>query len=176
MQAELSRSVVCVFHDVAGFERALDALLKAGFEAGEISILGSHQDIVDHFGRVPRPEEMTDAPGTPRESLETEAALHKAIDFISDALALVSEVGAAAAAYAVGGPVGVAAGSADLTDRTVEKILSGYVDDNYRERFEANVRDGGLICWVRASDDAAAIEAARVLAGAGGSHVHETGT
>ena len=168
-----NRSVVCVFHKVSEFERALDRLLQADFDAADVSVLGSHDQIVEHFGRVPRPDELIDSPDTPRETLETEVALHKAIDYLSDALALISQAGAAAAAYAVGGPVGVAAGSADLTDRTVEDILSGYVDDNYRERFEENIRDGGLICWVRAPTDAAAVKAATILAQAGGTDLHE---
>ena len=61
MQAQNKRCVVGIFREVAAFERALDGLLKAGFEASTISVLGNHQAIVDHFGRVPRPDEMTDA-------------------------------------------------------------------------------------------------------------------
>ncbi len=174
MKSKTNRSVVCVFHQVAGFERALDGLLQAGFDPSEISILGSHDEIVEHFGRVPRPDEMTDSPDTPRDTLETEAALHKAIDYLSDGLALISEVAAAAAAYAVGGPVGVAVGAAAKTDSTVENVLSGFVDDNYRDRFEENISDGGIICWVQVADNGAAVKAAKVLAEAGGSHVHET--
>ena len=174
MQAENKRSVVGIFREVAAFERALDGLLKAGFDASTISVLGNHQAIVDHFGRVPRPDEMTDAADTPREALDTEVALHKAIDFIAGTLALISEVGAAAAAYAVGGPIGVAAGSADLTNTTVDGVLSGYVDGSYHDRFEESVRDGGIICWVHTADDDAVAAASQVLAAAGGEHIHET--
>ncbi len=174
MQVENKRSVAGIFRDVAAFERSLDGLLKAGFDASTISVLGSHQAIVDHFGWVPRLKEMADSPDTPREALDTEVALHKAIDFIAGTLALISEVGAAAAAYAVGGPVGVAAGSADLIDTTVDSVLSGYVDDSYRERFEQNVRDGGMICWVHTPRDDAVAAASQVLAAAGGKYIHET--
>ncbi|NNE83032.1 MAG: hypothetical protein HKN28_03580 [Alphaproteobacteria bacterium] len=146
MQQESKRTVVCIFQKVVDFERALDGLLKAGFDAREISVLGSHQAIIDQFGRIPRPDEMTDSPETPRKTLETEVALHKAIDYISDALALISEVGTAVAAYAIGGPVGVAVGSANMTDTTVEDVLSGFIDDRYRHRFEQNIRGGGMIC------------------------------
>ena len=169
------RHVVCVFHEVTSFERALDSLSKAGFDASAISVLGSHQAILDHFGRLPGLDELTDAPDTPREALDTEVAVHKAIEFIAGTLALISEVGAAAAAYAVGGPVGVAAGSADLTDRTVESVLSGYVDDSYRGRFEQNVRDGGLICWVQTPDADIAAAASEILREAGGQQIHESG-
>jgi len=176
MQAASPRSVVGSFREVAAFERALDGLLKAGFDASAISVLGTHQAIVDHFGRLPRLDELIDAPDTPRDALDTEVALHRAIDFIAGTLALISEVGAAAAAYAVGGPVGVAAGSAGLTDTTVDNVLSGYVDDSYRERFEQNVRDGGMICWVHAPSDEAVAAASQVLDAAGGNYIHETET
>ncbi len=174
MQVENKRSVVGVFREVVAIERALDGLLKAGFDGSTISVLGSHQAIIDHFGLIPPLNEMTDAPDTPREALDTEVALHRAINFIAGTLSLISEVGAAAAAYAVGGPVGVAAGSADLTDATVESVLSRYVDNSYRERFEQNVRDGGMICWVHTLDDAAVAVASQLLSAAGGQHVHET--
>ena len=174
MQTENSQYVVGVFREVAAFEHALDGLLKAGFEAPAISVLGSHEEIIDQFGRIPRPDELADDPNTPRESLETESALHKAVDFIAGTLAVISEVGAAAAAYAIGGPVGVAAASADLTDTTVDDVLSELIDDHYRENFEENLRDGGMICWVLTPDDKAAVAAARVLALAGGRHIHET--
>lgn len=174
MQAENKRSVVGIFRAVAAFEHALDGLLKAGFEPSTISVLGNHQAIVDHFGQVPRLDKMADAADTPREALDTEVALHKAIDFIAGTLALISEVGVAAAAYAVGGPIGVAAGSADRVDTTVDSVLSGYVDNSYHKRFEQNVRDGGMICWVHTPDDAAVAAASQVLAVAGGEHIHET--
>lgn len=174
MQTQNGQSVVGVFREVAAFERALDGLLNAGFEASAISVLGSHQEIIEQFGRIPRPDEMADNPNTPRESLETESALHKAVDFIAGTLALISEVGAAAAAYAIGGPVGVAAASADLTDATIDNVLSEFVDDHYREQFEENLRDGGMICWVQTPDDTTAVAAARILALAGGHHIHET--
>ena len=174
MQTINKRSVVGVFRDVVAFERALDGLLKAGFEPSAISVLGNHDAIVDHFGQIPRIDELADAADTPREAMDTEVALHKAADFIAGTLALIGEIGVATAAYAVGGPVGVAAGTADLTDTTVDGVLSGYVDNSYRERFAQNVRDGGTICWVHASDDAAVAAAAQILAVAGGAHIHET--
>jgi hypothetical protein len=175
MSPQHIRNIVCVFHEVTRFEQALDNLLKAGIDASAISVLGSHQAILDHFGRVPQPDEMADAPDTPREALDTEVSLHKAIDFIAGTLALISEVGAAAAAYAVGGPIGVAAGSSDLTDMTVDGVLSGFVDHSYRDRFVQNIRDGGAICWVQTSDNDTAATASKVLRDAGGQQIHEIG-
>lgn len=174
MEAENEQNVVGIFRDVAAFERALDGLLKAGFDASEISVMGSHQEIVDHFGRTPWLDEMIRDPDTPRETLDSEITLHKAIDFIAGTLALISGVGIAAAAYVVGGPVGVAASSADLTDTTVDSVLSRYVDDSYREKFEENILNGGMICWVLTPDDEAAVTAVRIMSSAGAIHIHGT--
>lgn len=174
MQATPQTNIVCTFHDVAGFEQALRGLLKAGFDAGAISVLGSHDAIVEHFGRVPQPEELADAPDTPREALDTERAVRKAVEFIAETLALVTEVGTAAAAYAVGGPVGVAAGSADMAELNVENVLSRFVDSGYHERFEQNVRDGGLICWVHTTGKRSIGKARKALEAAGGTQIHQT--
>jgi hypothetical protein len=172
MQEESRQTVVGIFHEVPAFERALDELLKAGFDASAISVLGSHKALLDHFGKIPPPTDIADAPDAPRDPLDTEVALHRAIDFIAGTFAIISEVGVAAAAYAVGGPVGVAAGSATVADTTVDSVLSNYVDDSYRSRFEENIRDGGVICWVEASTAHAAAKASQVLTAAGGEHVH----
>lgn len=173
MASEQSAVVVGLFHDVAAFKRALDGLLKMGFDPSAVSVLGSHRAIVDHFGKVPPIGDIADAADTPREALDTEVTLRRAIDWIAGTLALISEVGAAAAAYAVGGPIGIAATSADLTDNTVEDLLSGYVDSTYRDRFEENVRHhGGLVCWVHVQDEEAVDTASDVLTAAGGSDVH----
>ncbi len=167
-------TVVGIFHDVDAFERALEGLLAAGFGAAAISVLGTHDAIVDRFGEVPDADAMADSRETPRESLDVETTLDGVIEFISGSLAIVSEVGAAAAAYAVGGPVGIAATAADATERSVDGLLSDYVDGSYRERFEENLRDGGLICWVHARTAEESARATEVLSGAGGAHVHAT--
>lgn len=173
MPEQSKRNVAGVFHEIVAFERVLDTLLEEGFDASEVSILGSHEAILKHFGRLPDISELTDARDTPREALRNEAALHKAIDYIANTLALISEVGVAAAAYAVGGPVGVAAISADVTDTTIDSVLSGYIDDKYRDRFEQNIRDGGVICWVRTPENDDVAAATRIMTAAGGQHIHE---
>jgi hypothetical protein len=174
MTTAANSTVVGVFHDIEAFESALQGLLAAGFGAAAISVLGTHDAIVDRFGEVPDVDAMADSPQTPREALDVETTLDGVIDFIAGTLAVVTEVGAAAAAYAVGGPVGVAAGAADATGRSVDSLLSDYVDDSYRERFEENLRDGGLVCWVHTQTAEESARATGVLSGAGGAYVHAT--
>lgn len=177
MAAETSDSgrdtfVVGIFHDAAAFERALEALIGAGVDRARISILAAHDVVRDHFGDVPEADRMADRPDTPREDLDAQGALKSAIGFIAETAAVVGEIGAAAVAYAVGGPVGVASATSNIVDRNVRDMMAGYVDRQYHARFERSVRDGGVICWVHALRTGEAAEIIDLLTANGGAHVH----
>jgi len=165
--------VVGVFHDADAFVKTLGALLRADFDRAAISILADHGAVRDHFGRIPDPAEMADRADTPREDLDTEGALHKAIRFIAETAAIIGEIGAAGAALAVGGPIGAATAAATTTDASVGDVFSRYVDGRYRSRFEASVRDGGVVCWVHVRNPKERDAAAARLSSGGGKDVHE---
>lgn len=164
--------VVGVFASTADFSSAIEKLGATGFEPTDISILGNHEDIVDHFGTVPTAAEMTDRADTPRETLESHESVRGIIDFLSETMAVIAEVGSAAAAFAVGGPIGVATGAAAETEDNLGGLLDRLADEHWRRRLEQSVSDGGLICWVRARDEDAAGRAEGVLKEAGGDHIH----
>ena len=167
------RHLVAVFHTVADFKGALRDLLKAGFDRARISILAEHGAVADHFGgRVPSADALADRPDTPRTDLDEEGALDSAIRFIAETVSAISTIGAAGLAYAVGGPVGVAAATADETESGLEGLLARSVDRAMTKRFEQSLADGGLVCWVHAMDDAEADAARDILTAHRGSHVH----
>lgn len=166
-------SIVAVFHNTDAFVGALRALLEAGFDRAAISVLASHDAVKDHFGSIPEAETLADRPDTPREDLDPEGGLRAAIRFIAETVAVIGEIGVAGMAYAVGGPVGVAAGAASTADSTVTDVMSRFVEDQYRARFDQSVRDGGVICWVEALDAEAARKAHDILTASGGDHVHK---
>jgi hypothetical protein len=166
------RSVTAIFHNADAFTKALGALLKAGFDRAAISVLADHDAVKDHFGRIPDAGELADRPDTPREDLDTEGALHRAIHFIAETAAIIGEIGVAGAAFAVGGPVGVASGAATATDLELNDVFTRYVDRRYRDRFAESVRDGGVVCWVHVKDNAARGRAQATLEASGGEHVH----
>jgi len=171
-EAAAARSVTAIFHDAHAFTAALGALLDAGFDRSAISVLADHDAVMDHFGRMPEPGEMADRADTPREDLDTEGALHRAIRFIAETAAIVGEIGVAGAAFAVGGPVGAASGAATATDLSLGDVFGRYIDRRYRERFEESVRDGGVVCWVHVRGDAEREAATAALMKSGGEHVH----
>lgn len=167
------RTVAAVFDDALAFRRALRALLDAGFDRAAISVLAEHGIVSDHFGgRIPEAAELADRPDTPREDLDSEGALSAAIHFIAESISTIGTVGAAGLAYAVGGPVGIAAATANKTESGIEGLLTRNVGEAVIRRYEESVRDGGIVCWVHARDAAEAKAASATLAAEGGSHVH----
>ncbi len=165
--------VAAIFHDLDAFRQALSALLAAGIEPANISVLGEHQAVLDHFGGiVPDAKDLADHLDVPRETLDQERAVAQAIRLIGEGLSIIGTIGAAGLAYAVGGPVGVAVGAGAATETKVDDILLNYVDRSYSERFEQSIRDGGLVCWVHARNGQEADTAGGILSGNGGTEVH----
>ena len=168
------RYVAGVFRDADEFKAALADLLARGFDRAVVSVLADHATLRDHFdGAIPAAEELALRPDTPREDLDTKGAVDAAIRVLAEGLSILGVIGAAGAAYAVGGPVGVAAGAGAATEATLEGALSRTVDASYTERYQASVRDGGVVCWVHAYSAVEAHAAREILAAHGGEHVHE---
>lgn len=166
--------VVGVFESVDGFSRALEELVAGGYRRSDISILGDHQSIIDHFGTMPDVDELADRMDTPRDSLESHETLGEMIGFLSDSMAVIAQIGTAAAAFAVGGPIGVSTGAAAETEENLGGFLERISDEHWRHRLERSAQDGGIICWVRADNSDAAEKAEKILADAGGGHIHRT--
>ena len=165
--------VVGVFHDADAFVEALGELLERGFDRAAVSVLADRGAVADHFGRIPEAEAMIDRADTPREDLDTEGALHAAIRFIAETVAVIGGIGAAGIAYAVGGPVGVASGASTVTDLTMNDVMARYVDGRFHARFGQSVRDGGVVCWVHVRNAREANKAEAALNARGGEHVHQ---
>ncbi len=166
--------VVGVFDNVNAFIEAMEKLVEAGHRRNDISILGNHQAILDHFGTLPGVEELADRMDTPRESLEVHDSVRDVIDFLSDSMAVIAQIGTAAAAFAVGGPIGVSTGAAAETDENLGGFLGRISDEHWRHRLEQSARDGGIVCWVRADSGTTAGNAEKTLKAAGASHIHRT--
>jgi hypothetical protein len=165
--------LTAIFDDAGRFRDVLHALLAAGFDESDVSILAPHEALADHFdNRIPAPERLAERPDTPREDLAPETAVAAAAHAIAEGLSMIGTVGAAGMAYAVGGPVGVATMTSAAVESSVEGVLQGFVDESYSGRFEQNLADGGLVVWVRVRDDARAKAARTVLAEHGGAHIH----
>jgi hypothetical protein len=165
--------LTAVFAEVAPFRKVLRALVGAGFDQTDVSVLAPHQAVADHFdGIVPAPPQLADRPDTPRRDLEPESTVEAVVHAIAEGLSVIGALGAAGAAYAVGGPVGVASGAGAAVETSVEEVLDRFVEDGLARRFKENLADGGLVVWVRVRDREAAERARDLLAKHGGSEIH----
>ena len=173
-QPAAAHRVAGIFRDLGQFEAAVAALREAGFQESQISVLGSAAALHEEYGRhVPPVEALADSPDAPRETIETESALKQIMYFLGETAATISLLAVAGAAFFVGGPIGVASQASDRTDLSIEASLDGFIDDAYAVRFKQNLTEGGLVCWVDATDAEATIVAVKTLEAAGGDHVHE---
>lgn len=167
------RYVAVVFLELAAFRSALDSLVEGGFDPAGISVLGDYDAVQDHFGgRIPEASEIADRPDAPRESLDTQSSVHRALNVIGETLAAIGLLGASAAAFAVGGPVGVAVGVGADTEATVEGTLERFVEKNLSARYKESLGTGGLVAWVHVYSQDEQEKAEKILKEAGGHHVH----
>jgi len=173
MAAQTGSTIVATFKSSKPFLTALETLLDNGVGSDQISVLSDHDTISDRFGFVPPTVELAERADTPRESLDARSSVDHAIDLISETVAVLTAIGTATAALAVGGPVGVATGAAAATQLSVDEILSEHIDEEWREQLQQSVQDGGIILWIHTNNDEDKAKAEAILQATGGQHVHE---
>jgi hypothetical protein len=147
--------MVGLFADRETFERAVEALLGAGFERADLSVLASHESL-----------EAAGRPGKPwREAM----------------LAMVGELKyegplvASGAIFLAGGPVaatiaaviGAAVGGVAAKDVLEEVTAKPHTED-----FARSLAAGSVILWVRAIDEDREAQARALLEAAGARNVH----
>lgn len=165
------------FGSVPTFQQAIRDLIGAGIAVERISVLGRHDEVTHNFkGIVPDPDTLMDSPDTPREPYVLHEAVRNAIHILAESIATIGMIAMAGASYAVGGPVGAAAVSADNAEVKVESLLDDFVDRADVANFRRTLEDGGLICWVECATETELTEAMGILRNSGGSHVHPVET
>jgi hypothetical protein len=162
-QPETTREVVGILGDRAQFEKAVEALLDAGFARTDISVLASHESL---DASVPA----------------AAGAEHGLVEAVGDTLrAMVGELkfagplGAAGIAILFGGPAVAAAGAviaAGVGGLALKEVLSEALGQPHAEHFERAVEAGGIILWVYVESAAREQEAKAILAANGGSNIH----
>ena len=149
------REVVALFSTRAGFDRAVETLLAAGFDRADLSILASHTSL-----------EAADPKGQPRDEALTGlvGALKYAFPLTTAGLiALVAgPIEAALAAIVAAGVGGVA-----IKDY-LDELTSHPKPDEFARALEA----GGIILWVRVATAEQEREALALLDREGGENVH----
>ncbi|MCI2398840.1 hypothetical protein [Aliiroseovarius subalbicans] len=147
---------VGVFDSVKSMQGAMYDLMMAGFSRYDISVLGSEEAMIEKLGSAfLRPEELEDNPDAPRAAFVSEEAMGEleggiigGLFFLGSYAALLSlltpasTVAASVAAVAIGGSPSAALGI----------ILARRVDKHHKDYYENQLKNGGILIWVRTID------------------------
>src|SRR5512134_3783231 len=154
--ARESRSeVVGLFAERESFERAVEELLRNGFERADLSVLASHESL--------------EAAGRPGKSWR------EAMLALIGELKYEGPLVASGAIFLAGGPIaatmagviGAAVGGAALVDLLGEVTAQPHTED-----FARSLAAGSVILWVRAPDEARQAKARDILTSCGADNVH----
>ncbi len=153
------REAVGSFPDREHFRNAVSALLAAGFERSDLSVLASHDSLAV----------AEDDAGTGRGILA--AGLTGEIKYVAPlTVAGIIVLSGGEIALAVAALVGAGLGGAAL-----KELFDNYTAAHHSENFAAALKAGDALLWVRCGDSDRELVATRILEEAGGRHVHVHG-
>lgn len=169
------REAVGLFHDASALRSAADELLLHGFDRADLSVLASEQAITSKLHRVYTAAELEDNPEAPTvayfagDSFTELRAMLIAAPFMIAALAAGAAVaanhGSLAASFIAAGVAGVVAG-------LIGGLLALWLSSRQRTYYDTQLREGGLLLWVRAADAEHEERACRILKDAAADDVH----
>ncbi len=160
------REVVGILPDQPRFEAAVGALLEAGFERADISLLASHESL-----------EAAASPGDDKRD-GSGGVIGDALTAMVSELRFAGPLGAAGMTILFGGPVGLAIGSAiaaGVGGVALHEVLSEALSHPDLDDFARAVEAGGIIVWVRVTNDAHESLAESILAANAATNIHLTG-
>ena len=149
------REVVALFSTRAGFDRAVEALLAAGFDRADLSVLASHTSL-----------EAADPKYRPRDEALTGLVGELKYAFPLTTAGLIAIVGGPIEA-ALAALVAAGVGGAAIKDY-LDELTSHPKPDEFTRALEA----GGVILWVRIDTPDQEAQAASLLEREGGANVH----
>jgi hypothetical protein len=150
------REAVASFPGREHFRRAVSALLAAGFEPSELSVLASHQP-------------LTAAEEKPGELIAAG---------LSDEIKYIAPLTVAGIVLISGGPIAATVAAlvgAGLGGAALKELFDDYTGSPHRDEFAGALQAGAALLWVRCADPELELRALRVLEESGGRHVHVHG-
>jgi hypothetical protein len=147
---------VAVFHEVASFQAAIDDLLLAGFDHGDINVLAHEDTVKSKLGReYQSTAEFEDNPEAPRIGFVPEETIGDAegavigagmyLPAIAGSLAVVASGGTLLGAFAAAAIAGGAGG-------LIGAALAKRIGDQHAKHLDQHLNRGGLLLWVRTRD------------------------
>lgn len=153
------REAVASFPDRRHFHRAVANLRAAGFETSDLSVLASH-DSLAAAGEPANPEGKLLPPG------------------LADEIKYVAPLTVAGIILLSGGPIAATVAAlvgAGLGGAALKELFDDYTAPRHAQDFEAALRAGAALLWVRCEDSERELTATRILEEAGGRQVHVHG-
>jgi hypothetical protein len=153
------REAVASFPDREHFRRAVSALLAAGFERSDISVLASHDSLAV----------AEEADVTAKEVLRAG---------LTDEIKYIAPLTVAGIIVLSGGPIAITLAAlvgAGLGGAALKELFDDYTTARHSEDFAAALQAGAPLLWVRCRDPDSELAATRILEEAGGHHVHVHG-
>jgi len=147
------REAVASFPDRGHFRNAVAALLAAGFEPSDLSVLASHQPLA---AADEHPGELIAAG-------------------LTDEIKYIAPLTVAGIVLISGGPIAATIAAlvgAGLGGAALKELFDDYAAAPHREEFAAALAAGAALLWVRCGDPEIELRALRILEEAGGQHVH----
>lgn len=166
------REAVGVLTDTQELERAVEDLLTEGFDYADVSVLAAEETM---RGTPAEKRATEDDPETPRMRFIEPESRVEARGALAGTLGYVGAVTAGGIAFATGSAAGViiAAGLvAGGAMGSLGAVLGRYLDSRLADRLEEQVRQGGIVLWVRVADADREAAALRVLSRHGARDVH----
>jgi len=152
-QFPVIREAVASFPDREHFRNAISALLAAGFEASDLSVLASHQPLA--------------AAEEGRGDLVAAG--------LTDEIKYIGPLTVAGIVLISGGPIAATVAAlvgAGLGGAALKELFDDWAASPHREEFAGALGAGAVLLWVRCADSELELRALRILEEAGGRRVH----
>jgi hypothetical protein len=158
---------VAVFDDVPSFQTAIDDLLMAGFDHGDINVLAHEDTVTSRLGReYQSTAEFEDNPEAPRIGFVPDESIGGAegavigagvyVPAIAGSLAVVASGGTMLGAFAAAAIAGGAGG-------LIGAALARRIGNEHAKHLDQHLNRGGLLLWVRTRDAACEQKALDIL-------------
>jgi hypothetical protein len=158
---------VAVFHDVPSFQAAIDDLLLAGFDHGDINVLAHENTVTSKLGRQYKSTaEFEDNPEAPRIGFVPDESIGGAEGAVIGAGVYLPAIFGSLAVVASGGTMLGAIGAAAIAGGAGGLIGAGlarFIGKEHAKHLEQHLNHGGLVLWVRTRDAACEQKALDIL-------------
>ncbi|HZT87942.1 MAG TPA: hypothetical protein VFA12_08235 [Stellaceae bacterium] len=150
------REAVASFPDRRAFRAAVAALLAAGFAPSDLSVLASHEALTAADEAISPEHELLPAG-------------------LSDEIKYIAPLTIAGIIVLSGGPIAAVAAAlvgAGLGGAALKELFDRYTAPPHSAEFEAALKAGAALLWVRCADAELELTASRILEETGGRNVH----